>query len=92
VGCLGLFTPYLLLIARRSVKKCSVGSGRDRNVEAVNATVVKDCESLVGMEVATYRAPVNAVGEQTVSGVLSPKAALGRGPGAPKQQLVQVGR
>jgi hypothetical protein len=29
VGCLGLFAPYLLLIARRSVKKCSVGSGRD---------------------------------------------------------------
>jgi hypothetical protein len=62
-----------------------------RNVEAVNGTVVKDYESLVGMEVATYGAPVNTVGEQTVSGALSPKAALGRGPGAPKQQLVQVG-
>jgi hypothetical protein len=62
-----------------------------RNVEAVNGTVVKDYESLVGIEVATYGAPMNAVGEQTVSGALSPKAALGRGPGAPKQQLVQVG-
>jgi hypothetical protein len=62
-----------------------------RNVEAVNATVVKDYESLVGIEVATYGASVNVVGEQTVSGALSPKASLGRGPGAPQQQLVQVG-
>jgi hypothetical protein len=72
------------------------GGGADtelyyRNVEAVNATVVKDYESLVGMEVASYGASVNVVGTQTVSGALSPKEALGRGPGEPKQQLVQVG-
>ena len=32
MGCLRLFALYLLLIARRSVKKCSVGSGRDSDL------------------------------------------------------------
>lgn len=63
-----------------------------RNVEAVNATVIRDNESLVGVEVGSYSFPVNAVGlGQRAMGVVSPKAALGRGPGAPKSVLVQGG-
>jgi hypothetical protein len=61
-----------------------------RNVEAVNSTVVKDQENLVGQEMSTYRYSIYAVPEGLpVSGVVSPKAALGRGPGSPKQQLIQ---
>lgn len=63
-----------------------------RNVEAVNATVVKDFESLVGTEVRSYDVPVKEDGKaQLVMGVVSPKAAIGRGSGAPKQLLVQGG-
>lgn len=61
-----------------------------RSVEAVNSTIVKDYESLVGVELGSYGYPVAAVGSgQRVVGVLSPKAALGRGPGEPKQELAQ---
>ncbi|KAF8855092.1 hypothetical protein BDZ45DRAFT_21175 [Acephala macrosclerotiorum] len=63
-----------------------------RNVEAVNSTIVKDYESLVGVELVSYGYPVETVGSGRQSvGVMSPKAALGRGPGMPKQQLVQGG-
>lgn len=63
-----------------------------RNVEAVNATVISDYESLVSVVVGTYAFPVNAVGSgKRAKGVVSPKAALGRGPGAPKSVLVQGG-
>ncbi|KAL2073237.1 hypothetical protein VTL71DRAFT_10561 [Oculimacula yallundae] len=63
-----------------------------RNVEAVNATVVRDFESLVGTEVRTYDVPLRNTGKAPlVPGTVSPKAALGRGSGAPKQLLVQGG-
>lgn len=64
-----------------------------RDVEAVNATIVKDYESLFGVELGSYGYPITAVGSGQRAGgsVLSPKAALGRGPGAVKQQLVQGG-
>ncbi|PVH84473.1 hypothetical protein DL98DRAFT_453307 [Cadophora sp. DSE1049] len=63
-----------------------------RNVEAVNSTVVRDFESLVGSEVRSYEVPVKNTGKpQLVKGTVSPKAALGRGAGAPKQLLVQGG-
>ncbi|KAE8453075.1 hypothetical protein EG329_012262 [Mollisiaceae sp. DMI_Dod_QoI] len=63
-----------------------------RNVEAVNSTIVKDYESLIGVELGSYGYPLEAVGSgQKAVGVISPKAALGRGPGEPKQQLVQGG-
>ncbi|CZR59558.1 related to peptide-n4-(n-acetyl-beta-d-glucosaminyl) asparaginase amidase N [Phialocephala subalpina] len=63
-----------------------------RSVEAVNSTIVKDYESLVGIELGSYGYPVEAVGSgQKAVGVMSPKAALGRGPGLPKEQLVQGG-
>jgi hypothetical protein len=63
-----------------------------RSVEAVNSTIVKDYESLVGVEVGSYGFPVEAVPKtQTVMGVFSPKEAIGRGPGQPKQLLVQGG-
>ena len=53
MGCLGLFAPYLLLIARRSVKKCSVGSGRDRGsrydeLSTYGAHDTKSIQPLVG--------------------------------------------
>lgn len=63
-----------------------------RNVEAVNSTVVRDFESLVGSEVRSYEVPIKNGGKpQLVAGTVSPKAALGRGAGAPKQLLVQAG-
>ena len=63
-----------------------------RNVAAVNSTVVRDNERLVGVEFANYVLPGGAVGSgPTFSGVSSPKAALGRGPGTPKQALAQSG-
>ncbi|KAG4429615.1 hypothetical protein IFR05_014905 [Cadophora sp. M221] len=64
-----------------------------RNVEAVNSTVVRDFESLVGTEVRSYEeVPVKNTGKaQLVMGTVSPKAAIGRGFGAPKQLLVQGG-
>lgn len=61
-----------------------------RNVEAVNSTVVKDYESLVGVEISSFGFPVAAVPKaQTVLGTVSPKEFLGRGPGIAKQPLVQ---
>ena len=63
-----------------------------RNVEAVNSTIVKDYESLIGVEVSSFGFPVAAAPKaQTVLGTLSPKEALGRGPGMAKQGLVQGG-
>lgn len=63
-----------------------------RNVEAVNSTVVRDYESLVGSEIRSYRVPVNdADSVQLIPGIVSPKVALGRGFGVPKQLLVQSG-
>jgi hypothetical protein len=64
-----------------------------RNVEAVNSTIVRDYESLVGVEVGNYGFPTEAVGrgQRVVGEVLSPKAAFGRGPGQVKEQLVQGG-
>ncbi|KAK0116870.1 hypothetical protein ONS96_012717 [Cadophora gregata f. sp. sojae] len=63
-----------------------------RSVEAVNSTVVRDFESLIGTEVRSYDVPVHNVGKpQLIKGTVSPKAAIGRGAGAPKQLLVQAG-
>lgn len=63
-----------------------------RNVEAVNQTIVKDYESLIGKEFSSYGFPVAAVPKaQVVLGNFSPKEAIGRGPGYPKQPLVQGG-
>ncbi|KAK6584074.1 hypothetical protein PZA11_003804 [Diplocarpon coronariae] len=63
-----------------------------RSVEAVNATVVRDYETLLGSEISSFRLPVTDVGDShLIMGVVSPKAALGRGSGVPKQLLVQVG-
>lgn len=63
-----------------------------RNVEAVNQTIVKDYESLIGKEFSSYEFPVAAVPQvQIVPGTLSPKEAIGRGPGSPQQVLVQGG-
>jgi hypothetical protein len=63
-----------------------------RNVEAVNSTIVKDYESLIGVEVSSFGFPIAAVPKaQTVLGTVSPKEALGRGPGSAKQDLVQGG-
>ncbi len=63
-----------------------------RDVAAVNATVVRDYESLVGVEVGDYGFPVEAAGRGLKSvGVMSPKAALGRGPGEAKDVLVRGG-
>jgi len=58
----------------------------------VNSTIVYDYESLIGVELGSYGYPVEAVGSgQRVVGVVSPKAALGRGPGEPNEQLLQGG-
>jgi len=63
-----------------------------RDVEAVNQTIVKDYESLVGKEVGNYGFPVSAVPKtQAVLGVFSPKEVVGRGYGETKQVLVQGG-
>jgi hypothetical protein len=62
-----------------------------RSVEAVNATVVSDFERLLGQEVSAF-AGVKVPVVQSGFGVVSPKAALGRGPGAVKQVLVQGGQ
>lgn len=64
-----------------------------RDVEAVNATVVRDFERLVGSEVANEAAAAAPAGmeQKGDSGVASPKAALGRGPGQAKLVLVQAG-
>jgi hypothetical protein len=51
---------------------------------------VRDKENVVGMEVGNYGYPLYAVPNGiSVQGFTSPKASLGRGPGDPKQQLVQ---
>ncbi len=61
-----------------------------RNVAAVNASIVRDYESLVGEEVVSYSGGEGQAG-QVVSGIVSPKAALGRGPGEANKMLVQAG-
>ncbi|CZT45131.1 related to peptide-n4-(n-acetyl-beta-d-glucosaminyl) asparaginase amidase N [Rhynchosporium secalis] len=61
-----------------------------RNVDAVNATVVRDFESLFGDEIRSHDVPVKDDGKATwVAVAFSPKAAIGRGFGEPKQLLVQ---
>ncbi|TVY45016.1 Peptide-N4-(N-acetyl-beta-glucosaminyl)asparagine amidase A [Lachnellula occidentalis] len=66
-----------------------------RSVEAVNATVVRDVERLVGVELegGGYAGPVEGVllESQVVTGVVSPKEVIGRGPGKPRALLVQSG-
>ena len=63
-----------------------------RNVESINSTIVKDEESLIGHEFSSYVFPVADVSAtQNVMGVLSPKEAIGRGPGMVKQPLIQGG-
>ena len=62
-----------------------------RNVAAVNSTVVKDQESLVGQEFRTFGYPGTVPKTQTLFGAMSPKEALGRGPGSAKQVLVKGG-
>lgn len=60
-----------------------------RSVEAVNSTVVRDVENLVGAAIGSYIAVGG--GSQKTVGVVSPKQALGRGPGQAKQVLIQGG-
>jgi hypothetical protein len=61
-----------------------------RSVEAVNSTIIKDYESLVGEEMGSYTFPVaNVPATETVMGVLSPKQATGRGPGTANRPLIQ---
>jgi hypothetical protein len=61
-----------------------------RSVEAVNSTIIKDYESLVGEEMGSYTFPVaNVPAAETVMGVLSPKQATGRGPGTANRPLIQ---
>lgn len=63
-----------------------------RSVEAVNSTVVRDVETLIGVAVGSYGLQVSAVGAgQKTVGVVSPKQALGRGPGKAKEALIQGG-
>jgi len=63
-----------------------------RSVEAVNSTIIRDTEILVGSEVGSYRFPVEDVGSgQRSAGTFNPKEILGRGPGSSKQTLVGSG-
>lgn len=63
-----------------------------RSVEAVNQTIIRDVESLVGKEVGSYSVPVEAAGKgQEFAGVISLKEAIGRGPGKVEDVLVQAG-
>ncbi|KAF4625881.1 hypothetical protein G7Y89_g12283 [Cudoniella acicularis] len=52
-----------------------------RSVEAVNGSVVKDSESLVGVQVGSYGVDVGEIPkvQVVVGGVVSPKEAIGRG-------------
>ncbi|PQE32129.1 Peptide-N4-(N-acetyl-beta-glucosaminyl)asparagine amidase A protein [Rutstroemia sp. NJR-2017a WRK4] len=60
-----------------------------RDVQSVNSRIVRDVERLVGVELGSYSFPVEAVGSGVKSmGVVSAKAAIGRGKGSPKQSLV----
>ncbi|KAH8685586.1 peptide N-acetyl-beta-D-glucosaminyl asparaginase amidase A-domain-containing protein [Tricladium varicosporioides] len=64
-----------------------------RSVKAVNGTVTRDKESLVGKEVGNYGVSAESVPKvQPLRGYFSPKEAIGRGPGQPKQALVQPSR
>ncbi|KAA8571516.1 hypothetical protein MFRU_016g00090 [Monilinia fructicola] len=58
-----------------------------RDVEAVNSTIVYDEERLVGAEIGKY-ANDRPGGAYLSQSILSPKAAIGRGKGNPKQLLV----
>lgn len=69
------------------------GEGKElyfRSVEAVNDTLVKDYETFLGSEVAS------SVGKATMNqlvmgSVVTPKEAIGRGPGEPRRALVMGG-
>ncbi|RAL65387.1 hypothetical protein DID88_000955 [Monilinia fructigena] len=61
-----------------------------RDVEAVNSTIVYDEERLVGAEIGKY-ANSRLRGAYWSQSTLSPKAAIGRGKGNPKQLLVGGG-
>ena len=63
-----------------------------RNVEGVNRTVVRDQQVLLGKTVTDFGVPVESVGKAVPKkNILSPKAALGRGPGTVQAVLVQGG-
>lgn len=63
-----------------------------REVEAVNQTIVRDYEMLLGEEMASFGVPGDLIPEiQIIAGVTSPKQAVGRGPGMVKQVLIQGG-
>ncbi|CAD6445249.1 5f4f0082-3b25-49af-ad88-3d54b27c0d46 [Sclerotinia trifoliorum] len=61
-----------------------------RNVQAVNSTIVYDEERLVGAEIGKYSNPKPGHAYWSQS-VMSPKEAIGRGKGNPKQLLVGGG-
>ncbi|TGO49482.1 hypothetical protein BOTNAR_0430g00070 [Botryotinia narcissicola] len=61
-----------------------------RDVEAVNSTIVYDEERLVGVEIGKYTNG-RPGGAYLSKGVMSPKEAIGRGKGSPKQMLVSGG-
>jgi len=62
-----------------------------RDVAAVNLTILRDVEKLIGKETMDFNFLGVVPNIQSVLGKTSPKEAVGRGPGAPKAQLVQVG-
>jgi len=63
-----------------------------RDVAAVNLTIVRDVEKLIGNEATNYEFSGIVPKVQSVLEKTSPREAIGRGPGAPKVQLVQVGK
>ena len=62
-----------------------------RDVQAVNTTIVRDYESLIGEEIGNSFLNAAVPKTQTVFGTMSPKEAIGRGLGTAKQVLVQGG-
>ncbi|KAG9239558.1 putative peptide-N4-(N-acetyl-beta-glucosaminyl)asparagine amidase A [Amylocarpus encephaloides] len=65
-----------------------------RSVEAVNGSVVRDVESIVGVQVRFYnRRPRTAIRQErdTITPKESPRRGLGRGPGRVKEVLIQSG-
>jgi len=79
-----------------SFEGLGIGGGVDRelyfrNVAAVNGSVTRDTESLVGSEVVSYEGPNSGLKQQVFSGTKSPKEVLGRGPGIAQEVLVQAG-
>ena len=63
-----------------------------RDVEAVNTTITRDEETLLGRSFGVPAGSPRPVGSQQVLSVGSVKAALGRGPGKTKEQMAGGGK